>query len=180
MTEANRYIKNTDRHCALRAVLTGAAAAALSPAAVVAAGIEPAPVDPIYAAIARWQEAQDAFLARCYIEEDLEASGVKLQPAPGDFRTPEIAAAVAASIAAREALARTVPGTAAGLLAVLQFVREWSADGDEFFFRDNDDVEITAFLNSIETAVRGMAAPAAIDPVFAVIEQRPRRAGERQ
>jgi hypothetical protein len=108
--------------------------------------------DPIYAAIETYKSVDAAFLVRCRYEDDLAEKGIKLARGDDDYRTPEMAALVDANIAARLALAETTPTTMAGLLAVLQFVREQSQD--DFLF--DGDEESTCFVASIEHAVLGM------------------------
>jgi hypothetical protein len=100
-----------------RSVLAGAATATVAlPAIAAPVLVEP---DPIFAVIETYKVNNAAFFARHRYEEELEATGVKLVTAPDDWRTPEMVALVDAGIAARIALAETVPTTAAGLLALI-------------------------------------------------------------
>jgi hypothetical protein len=71
-----------------------------------------------------------------------------------------MAALVDANIAARLALAETTPTTMAGLLAVLQFVREQSQD--DFLF--DGDEESTCFVASIEHAGAACRGPLGTPP----------------
>jgi hypothetical protein len=130
-----------------RAILAGAAT--LPAISIPALGSEP---DPAFAAIEAYKTAFDAFIARCRYEDDL--GRVKLEPAPDDFRTPEMVALVNSSIATRQALAATVPTTMAGLVAVLKCVIEESVD--QFLFEDEEE-EVLIFLNSIKRAVIRLA-----------------------
>jgi hypothetical protein len=86
---------------------------------------------------------------RCRYEDDLAEKGIKLARGDDDYRTPEMAALVDANIAARLALAETTPTTMAGLLAVLQFVREQSQD--DFLF-DGDEGKTTSFSMATKRA----------------------------
>jgi hypothetical protein len=89
-------------------------------------------------------------------------------PAPGEqFRTPEMVPVVGTLLAARALLARTVPTSLAGLVAVAQFVREQSVELEEFLF-DGDD-EILAFIISIERAARTMADTELLATTSAVV-----------
>jgi hypothetical protein len=102
-----------------------------------------------------------------------------LEAAPDDYRTPEMVAAVKEAIAARIALARTVPTTPAGLAALTTFIREKSVECSEFYFAADDPDEQLLFVASLDAAARGMAGlkpwdgiadAQAVDPVFAVIK----------
>ncbi len=73
-----------------RAVLAGAASAAVT-APAIAASAEP---DPIFAAIEAYKFNLAAFLARCHYEDELAEKGIKLAAAPDDYRTPEMVAPV--------------------------------------------------------------------------------------
>jgi hypothetical protein len=142
--------KNMNR----RAMLAGAAAVpAIAIAPSVALAGEP---DPVFAAIGNYQRADAAFIARAMLEDELAEAGIRLANASGEHQTAEMVVVVNASKAARAALARTVPTTPAGLIAVTQFVREQSCD--IYLFDDEiGDNECRAFVASIETAVRVMA-----------------------
>jgi hypothetical protein len=136
-----------------RAVLAGAASAAVTAPASAA----PTP-DPIFAAIEAYKLNFAAFLARCHYEDELAEKGIKLASAPDDYRTPEMVALVNASIPARNALAETVPTTAAGLAALISFLREQTVEmGEPFFDRSEEQV---AFFETLNTAVRGILARA--------------------
>jgi hypothetical protein len=110
--------------------------------------------DPIFAAIEAYKVGDAAWLARAHYEDELAGKGIKLAPAPDDGRTPELAALVNASIAARAALAQTVPTTPAGLAALLNFVAAEPADETVFLF--DGDEESRAFVRSIAQAVRAI------------------------
>jgi hypothetical protein len=114
-------------------VTTAAALPALAvPAAAGTFAHEP---DPIFAAIEKYRALDAAFIARCYYEDDLAASGHKLPPAPGEYsRTPEMVALVNASIAARAELAKTAPTTFAGMDAYLDYVLLESDKMDDLLF----------------------------------------------
>jgi hypothetical protein len=133
-----------------RAVLAGIAATpALAAPALVLSG-----PDPIFAAIENHRKLDADFLTLARSEDRLLESGIKLLPAPGDHRTPEMVAAVDASVNARQSLANTVPTTAAGLAAYLDYLLTESVVLGDFFF-DGDD-EALDFLESLHSAVRGM------------------------
>jgi hypothetical protein len=153
--------------------------------------------DPTFAAIDRARKEYKEFLALAQREDAAEGASIKLDKAPDDHRTPEMVAAVKESIAARIALAHTVPTTPAGLIALLAFVREYSIDngswGFDLYFDGNDEQYAHAY--SVEMAIRGMAGelrnwdglavalpslavpamasmpPADVDQIFAAIEK---------
>jgi hypothetical protein len=115
-----------------------------------------AAADPIFAVIERDRAADAAWLARAYFEQDLEEAGHKLTPAPGDWRTAELANLVEEHRALRAELAKTVPTTLAGLVALLEYVREKSPD--EFYFTAEEDLnEQLDFLDSLTAAVHSIA-----------------------
>jgi hypothetical protein len=138
-----------------RNLVTSAAAlpALAVPAVAVAALAEP---DPIYAAIEKYRIAEDAFLARCEYEDDLEKAGQKLTLAPDDHRTPEMVAAVKAAVDARQALAKTSPTTIAGLSAILDFVVAEGERLDEPLFCE-EVFEDRIFIASIARTAAALA-----------------------
>jgi len=136
-----------------RAVLAGAASAAVTAPAIAA----PTP-DPIFAAIEAYKLQDAAFLALCHYEDELEEKGIKLASGPDDDRTPEMAALVEAGIAARIALAETVPTTPAGLAALTGFLREQTTALGIPFFDQNE--EHVAFFETLDTAVHNILARA--------------------
>ena len=92
-------------------------------------------------------------------------------------------AAVKEAIAARIALARTVPTTPAGLAALTTFIREKSVECGEFYFAADDPDEQFLFVASLDAAARGMAGlkpwggvvdAQTVDPIFAAIERQKR------
>lgn len=103
--------------------------------------IEAAKADPIFAAIERYQRREEDFLERCAFENV-------------DYRTPEMVAVVDASIAAREALAATIPTTLAGISAYLDYVLANSQD--QLLFEESEwkESEGLDFLRSIAAALR--------------------------
>jgi hypothetical protein len=137
-----------------RAVLAGIATApALAASALALSG-----PDPIFAAIENHRKCDADFIEQCNLEAAAEETGVKFAAASEeDRRTPEMIDAVDASIEARESLAKTAPTTLAGLVAYLDYVRDWSPD-DELLFAD--DREGMDFLESLQRAVRGLNAGA--------------------
>jgi hypothetical protein len=103
-----------------------------------------------------------------------------LDKAPDDHRTPEMVAAVKEAIAARIALANTVPTTPEGLAALTTFVRERSVECSEFYFAADDPDEQLLFVASLDAAARGMAGlkpwggvadAQTVDPIFTAIER---------
>lgn len=144
-----------------RAILAGAAsvpvtavalASHASSTAIAARRMLPAGDDPIFAAIKRCRVAETAF------DADPEGPSVGLRPA-------------------REALARTVATTPAGLAALTGFLREQSNKYDTFYF-DGESDEPRAFGLSLDDSVRGLTglvrwspAVATDDLIFAAIEQ---------
>jgi hypothetical protein len=133
-----------------RAVLAGAASAAVTAPAIAT----PTP-DPIFAAIETYKLKDAAWLARARYEDELAEKGIKLAAGRDDYRTPEM---VEAGIAARIALAETVPTTPAGLAALTGFLREQTtALGESFFDRDE---EHEAFFKSLDIAVCSILARA--------------------
>ena len=137
-----------------RAIIAGAAAAVAATTTPVNAAPS-ADADPIFAAILRYRDARRAFFARAKLEDEMcEAeAGIKLVPAPDDYRTPDMVAAVNASRATRAELANTAPTTLAGLTTLLDFVVAESFD--EMMF-DGDD-EIRDFVRSLARSARAMA-----------------------
>jgi hypothetical protein len=123
-----------------RAVLAGAAATlpavAAVPIGVAATLSEP---DPILAAIEVYKSNNAAFLARCRYEGELEEKGIRLARAIDDYRTPEMVALVDAGIAARVAIAETVPTTPAGL-AVTGFLCEQATEPEDPFFFQTEEI----------------------------------------
>jgi hypothetical protein len=150
-TTTRREAMSQDVKTTRRAVLTGAAAAAVALPAVAVPVLEP---DPIFAAIEAYKRNDAACFARAQYEDEFEERGIKLPRADDDHRTPEMAALVDANIAARMAIAETPPTTPAGLMAFTAFLREQSKLDGVFFFEDN---EVETFLASLDTAVRSMA-----------------------
>jgi hypothetical protein len=137
-----------------RAVLAGTAAAIPASALSVSLAQEP---DPVFAAIEAHKRADAAFIARAMFEDELAERGIKPPKTEADYRSAEMVEVVEASIATRVALAKTIPTTPAGLLAVLHFVREQSKDF--FFFEDGAPTaedECLAFIASIEASVKAM------------------------
>jgi hypothetical protein len=140
-------------------VTTAAALPALAlPAAAGTLALEP---DPIFAAIERYRAFDEAYYALCDYEENLTESGHKLTLAPGDHRTPEMAAAVAAVRSARADLTKTAPSTPAGMVAYLDYVVSKSVD--ELMFEgwngDGDD-ETMDFIRSLARGARLIAREA--------------------
>lgn len=132
------------------------ASLAIIPAAIAAPALAltGAGPDPIFAAI-KDNRRQDAELIRlCDSEDELEERGVELIPAaPDDRRTAEMVAVVDAGIKSRKSLARTAPTTLAGLMAYIDYVRDWSPD--EFLFDGSS--ESRDFLESLHRAVHGLS-----------------------
>jgi hypothetical protein len=104
--------------------------------------------DPIFAAIADHQAKSEAVRALTHPDDNL-----KPEPAPGD--SAELAAALAASIAARKTLVSTAPTTLAGVVAVLTYVHEQPGWPSAFLF---DKAESRRFIRSLELATRKLAA----------------------
>jgi hypothetical protein len=136
--------------------------------------------DPTFAAVDRARKGEEEFLALARSEDAAEGRGIKLDKAPDDHRTPEMVAAVKEAIAARIALARTVPTTPEGLAALTTFIREESVERGEFYFAADDPDEQFLFVASLDDAVRGMAGlkpwggiadAQTVDPIFAAIER---------
>jgi hypothetical protein len=160
-----------------RAILAGAAALpVLAVPALAATSIKD---DPAFAAIDHARKCEEEFLALARREDAAEGAGIKLDKAPDDHRTPEMVAAVKEAIAARIALASTVPTTPTGLAALTTFVREKNAELGEFYFAADDTDEQFLFVASLDAAVRGMAGlkpwggiadAQAVDPIFAAID----------
>jgi hypothetical protein len=75
-------------------------------------------------------------------EYDLAKAGRELQPAPNDYRTPEMVALVTASIAARKNLAATVPTTVEGIAAALDYATAY-----------HDEIRIPLFDSAKETQI---------------------------
>ncbi|WP_162826797.1 hypothetical protein [Pseudolabrys taiwanensis] len=111
--------------------------------------LSPSESDPIFAAIQQDRSAYEAFFARCRIEDEMSERGEKRACAPGDYRTPEMVAAVNRSRAARAALANTTPTTPEGLAAYLNYVVEWSFD--EVMFGDDEETQI--FIRTLRRSV---------------------------
>jgi hypothetical protein len=161
-----------------RTLLAGAAALpVLTVPAFAATSIKD---DPTFAAIDHARKCEEEFLALARREDAAEGAGIKLDKAPDDHRTPEMVAAVKEAIAARIALASTVPTTPTGLAALTTFVREKNAELGEFYFAADDTDEQFLFVASLDAAVRGMAGlkpwggiadAQAVDPIFAAIER---------
>jgi hypothetical protein len=132
---------------------------ALAVPAIALASVEP---DPIFAAIEKERALNAAFIARCEHEDGLREAGIELTPAAGDHRTPEMVAAVNATVAARVGLANTAPTTLAGLVAYLDYVvveSERLSDPEmEVFFFDGEE-ETLDFVRSLARSVRGMPTP---------------------
>jgi hypothetical protein len=144
-------------------VTTAAALPALAmPAVADTLGHEP---DPIFKAIERYSALDEAYYALAHYEDDLTESGHKLTPAPGDHRTPEMAAAVAAVRAARAELAKTVPSTPAGMTAYLDYVLSESDKADDLLFESSGGVErddeAMDFIRSLARGARLIARKAA-------------------
>jgi hypothetical protein len=133
-------------------VTSAAALPALAVPAVAAFAHEP---DPIFAAIEKERALDEAFITRCYYEDDLAGSGCKLSPAPDDSRTPEMVAAVTASRAARAELAKTVPTTLAGMVAYLDYVASESDKLDDLFFEGEDDEGNNEAIDFVRSLARG-------------------------
>jgi hypothetical protein len=110
--------------------------------------------DPIFAAIAAYEKAAAVFTAQCEYEDWLKEKGIKLPCAADDHRTPEMVTLVNASIAARVALAKTVPTTMAGLLALTGFLREQTTEDVPSFFEGEENL---AFVATLDTAVQRLA-----------------------
>src|SRR5260370_28723238 len=133
-----------------RALVAGAATAAVALPAIAASVLE---FDPIFAVIEAYKSNNAAFLARCRYEDELEEKGIRLECAIDDHRTPEMVALVDAEIAAGVAIAETAPTTPAGLAAVLRFIDEESDKLGDFFFETD---ESQRFVRTMERAVLGM------------------------
>jgi hypothetical protein len=119
--------------------------------------------DPIFAAIEKYRVADATFIAHCYYEDNLAGSGHKLSPAPNDFRTPEMVAAVEASRAARAELAKTAPTTLAGMVAYLDYVASASDKLDELLFEHDDgegNDEARDFVRSLARSAKQIAREA--------------------
>jgi hypothetical protein len=118
--------------------------------------------DPIFAAIEKERALREAFHARCRYEDDLADSGVKLESAPDDHRTPEMVAAVDVSVYGRGELAETAPTTLAGMIAYLDYVLAESENltlpNDELvmFYFDTPE-ETLAFARYLARSARHIA-----------------------
>jgi hypothetical protein len=121
-----------------------------APSPSIAVTVEP---DPIFAAIEANRKADVDFIRLCDLEGELEEKGIELVSAPDDHRTPEMAATVDASIKSRELLAKTAPTTLAGLVAYIDYVRDWSRT--EFLF-DGAPGESKDFLESLQRSVHNI------------------------
>jgi hypothetical protein len=104
--------------------------------------------DPIFAAIQDHQAKLEAVRARTS-----QADNLQTPPAPAG--SPELAAALAASIAARKMLISTVPTTLAGIVAVLSYVNKQPAWPGAFLF---DKAESRRFMRSLELAAQKLSA----------------------
>jgi hypothetical protein len=168
-----------------RAILAGAAVLpALAVPAFAAASIKD---DPTFAAVDRARKGEEEFLALARSEDAAEGGGIKLDKAPDDHRTPEMVATVKEAIAARIALASTVPTTPAGLAALTTFIRERSVECSEFYFAADNPDEQLLFVASLDAAARGMSGmkpwagqtnPPTDDPIFAAIDAHKRASAE--
>ena len=103
--------------------------------------------DPIFAAIEDQQAKMEAVRALSSHADNLET-----EPAPGD--SPQLTAALAASIAARKTLVSTVPTTLAGVVAVLSYVHQQPGWPSAFLF---DKAESRRFIRSLELATRKLS-----------------------
>ncbi len=127
-------------------------AAALPVLAVPALAAEAAKPDPVFVAIERFREAEEAYVSLCEHEGGLIASGQELTSAPDDHRTSEMVATVKASVDARVKLASTSPTTLAGLSALLAFVVSESDEKQIWVFEEGEEME--TFVRSLERGAR--------------------------
>jgi hypothetical protein len=140
-------------HLSRRTLVAGAAA--MPVAAIPIATQAQAGPDPIFAVIEKHRVLEAAFFALAEHEDALQGAGHELIPAPGEYsRTPEMVAAVTASIAARCELANTSPTTLAGLIAYIEYVNA-NSDEDQLVFDDGE--ETLAFLRSLLQTTQGLA-----------------------
>jgi hypothetical protein len=120
------------------------AAAVATATSVAAQGGDGSPVDPAFAAIQAWR---DADRLDCEAMDAVEAAGGSKCPAKLRRRADATAEAYRA---ARERLANTVPTTPEGLVAVVSFIRELhEADCAAVFDGEESDL-----FFSIEASVR--------------------------